>query len=242
MKVLVVGAAGHVGSIILPSLEARHDCRYFDLRPVRGREAATVVGSVNDPDAVAHAVAPAPDAVVYLAMGVGPKPGPVPDAGDLDAAFDVNVRGAYRFLDAAMRAGARRFIYASTMNVHKDYSTMPRIDDTMPTTAWEPYGMSKRVGEFLCQAAAVEFPGSTVIALRLIRPRHEREWAGQEYRPEVRFNDCNLGPNDTRRLFLAALDCGKPGAFALTVTGDMEQRIYDHAGAHDLLGWLPENN
>lgn len=238
MKVLVIGASGHVGSIILPALEARHTCAYYDLRPVSGREAATIVGSVNEPEAFKRALADRPDAAIYLAMGVG---GLNRSADDLDAAFDVNVRGAYRCMDLALRAGVKRFIYASTMNVFKDYSTYPRIEDATPTSAWEPYGLSKRLGEYICSAAAAEFPGTTILSLRLIRPRHEGEWRGNEYRPGWKHNGWNLGPDDTRRLFLAAVECSRPGAFFLTVTGDLEQKRFDHRGAKELLGWEPLN-
>ncbi len=31
MNVLITGAAGHVGQILRPALEADHDCRLFDL-------------------------------------------------------------------------------------------------------------------------------------------------------------------------------------------------------------------
>ena len=67
MKVLVTGAAGHVGSILRPAFEARYECRYLDVRPVAGAESRTVVGSVAEADAVNEAMA-GMDACVHLAM------------------------------------------------------------------------------------------------------------------------------------------------------------------------------
>src|ERR1700733_9692357 len=70
MKVLVVGAAGYVGSIIIPALEKRHDCRYLDLRPVPRRKSKSFVGDINDDTLVRRAVKGV-EAVIFMAMGLG---------------------------------------------------------------------------------------------------------------------------------------------------------------------------
>ena len=71
MKVLVVGAAGHVGTIVRPALEREHDCRFFDRRALPDTNGRCIVGDVNDEGLVRQAVQET-DAVVYLAMGVKP--------------------------------------------------------------------------------------------------------------------------------------------------------------------------
>ena len=89
MKLLVVGGAGYVASIIRPSLEARFDCRYFDRRTVAGAEERTIVGDVNDPEKITQAVEGI-DAIVYLAMGV--QTGDPQTVRMIDLAFAVNVQ------------------------------------------------------------------------------------------------------------------------------------------------------
>ena len=37
MKLLIIGGAGYVGSILQPALDAEHECRYLDLKLVAGK-------------------------------------------------------------------------------------------------------------------------------------------------------------------------------------------------------------
>ena len=49
MKVLVVGGAGYVGTILRPALDKEHQCVHFDLSPVPGAQERTIIGDVTDP-------------------------------------------------------------------------------------------------------------------------------------------------------------------------------------------------
>lgn len=89
MKLLIVGGAGYVGTVIRPALEAQFACTHFDLRPVSGAEDRAVTADVDDDDKVRQAVA-GRDAILYLAMGLGKA---APTCNEIGAAFDVNVRG-----------------------------------------------------------------------------------------------------------------------------------------------------
>src|SRR5688500_8149304 len=68
MKVLVVGAAGYVGSILRPALEAAHDCTYFDRVPIPDRLDRMIVADVLDVGKVAQSVTGI-EALIYMAMG-----------------------------------------------------------------------------------------------------------------------------------------------------------------------------
>src|SRR5688500_10717394 len=98
MNLLVIGGAGHVGSILRPALEARHSCRYLDLKLIPEAGERSIVGDLND-EAVLQQAVSGMDAILWMAMGVRPGAG-AETCNDTDAAFGVNVRGLYRTLEA----------------------------------------------------------------------------------------------------------------------------------------------
>lgn len=242
MRYLIVGGAGHVGRIITPALESAFECRHFDLKPVAGAEDRTIVGSVLNDDDVQRAVEGV-DGIIYLAMGWGrdPKTG-AKDCNVIGPAFDVNVQGVYRFLRFGLAAGARRFIYTSTLSVYDKYLRHARpLDESHPADCWDPYGFSKRLGEFICQSAHEQYPDAMIISLRLIQPRNEEQWPHFRYDPKSPHNSYGIGPNDLRRLYLAAARFDRPGYYFVQGTGDMEGHTYPNTKAYELLGWKPEN-
>jgi nucleoside-diphosphate-sugar epimerase len=236
MNVLIVGGAGYVGSIIRSSLEEAHCCRHLDLRPVPGAEGRTIVGDVNDPEVVAEAVRDQ-QAVIYLAMGT--TNGDVRTVGDIDAAFGVNVRGFYRLLTHALEAGVQRVCLSSSLSVYSRPARYTLLDETCPPDNWQAYGMSKRLAEFICRAAAQRYPQASILALRLIHPRNEADWLALATR-ETQVPLIHTGPQDTRRLFLDALKFDRPGYHVVQATGDTTDRRMPNHRVRELLGWSPQ--
>jgi nucleoside-diphosphate-sugar epimerase len=236
MKVLITGGAGYVASIIRPSLEAEHDCWYLDLKPVPDADDRSIVGDLSNVALLTKSVR-GMDVVVWLAMGKCPNL----ENGehDIDAAFNVNVRDLYRILNVAHDAGVRRFVYASSLSVYnvKEVVDAHPIDERLPTTAWQPYGVSKRIGEFLGEALVQRDPSVSFISLRLMFPRHDRDWTGP---PDgSKHHSFPIGPNDTRRLFSAAIEHAEPGYAVVNATGDRNGEYFIQAQADQLLGWRP---
>lgn len=247
MNVLVIGGAGDVGTIVRPALEAQHTCYHYDLRPVPGADTRGYVADIDDAAMLRHAMI-GMDAVVNLAMGV--RPGPTEkDVSDIDAAFNVNVRGCYRVLDAAMSAGVRRIVNASSLSVFVEPGFRDRpLDESVPPDAWAVYGVSKRLGETLCQAAVQRCPDLGIVSLRLMRPVN-----AENYRPrrwpwakDERGRDHHwfvMGPGDTQRVFLAALDYTiNPGHHVFNASGDLEDAWFPNARATQAMGWKPQGN
>ena len=237
MKLLIVGGAGYVASIIRPALEAAHDCRYLDLDPVSGAEERTFVGDLNDRALLDRAV-PDVDVLVWLAMGRSTEM----ENGEheVEAAFDVNVRGFYRVLDTAHRQGVCRFVFASSMSVYKvqDMQAGHRVDENCPIRAWDPYGLSKRLGEYLGEALVQHDPSVTFVSLRLMFPKHDSEWDGEPTKSRSKYFP--TGPEDTRRLFCAAIDRSEPGFANIQATGDRSGTMFSYDRAMELLGWKPQ--
>jgi len=235
MNILIVGAGGYVGTSVRPALEYVHRCRHFDIKPIAGVNSDGIVGDVTDVRLARFSVREM-DAVLYMAMGSLKD-----DIALVRESFDVNVQGLYVFLDAAAHAGVKRFVYISTLSVYRSPDD-PR-DESIPADAWNAYGLSKRIGEFICGAAAQQFPGLCAVSLRLMYPRNEKDWPDHVYDPKKGDKQFfALGPNDTRRLFLAALECRQPGSHIVQATGDLNQQRFPHRRVYDLLGWRPQGN
>ena len=116
LRMLVTGGCGFIGANLVPVLARRGaEVRVLDDFSFGGPErldgAAVDIrrGDIRDPDAVAAATAGA-EAVVHLAAA-----GNVADsiAAPLSN-FEVNARGTLVMLRAAVDAGVRRFVLAST--------------------------------------------------------------------------------------------------------------------------------
>ncbi|MFF3751803.1 NAD-dependent epimerase/dehydratase family protein [Streptomyces sp. NPDC002018] len=167
MRVLVTGAAGHIGRYVLDDLLARgHRVVATDLVPVDEPRAESVhTGDLRDPDLVRKAMDGA-EAVVHL--GAIPHPN-VDDASDL---FATNCLTAHRVLDEAGRGGVRRVVAASSMAaVGLAWSPVPQspryvpLDEEHPTLVQDPYGLSKIVLEETARATHRRY-GTDIVCLR----------------------------------------------------------------------------
>ena len=157
MKALVTGGAGFIGSNLVDALMGEGHAvavlddlstgRESNLDAARSGGARVHVGSVADPDAVAAVMeAERPEAVFHLAAQIDVR------RSVADPAFDVrvNVEGTAVLLEAARRAGVRRFVFSSTGGaIYGEADTIPTSEDAAirPLAA---YGQDKYAAEGLC--------------------------------------------------------------------------------------------
>jgi UDP-glucuronate 4-epimerase len=175
-RVLVTGAAGFIGSHLAEGLLARGDevigLDNFDPfypRAVKEANVARLVaqprfrlveGDVRDRELVAGLLT-AETAVIHLAALAGVRPSLENPAGYAS----VNIEGTAVLLEAARRAGARRFVFGSSSSVYGDTAPVPFAEDWPALLPISPYAATKRAGELLC-AAFAQLYGMRVIALR----------------------------------------------------------------------------
>ncbi len=150
MRVLVTGAHGFLGSHITERLVAGGDVvralvsPWGDLHNLRvamgAGEVEVVRADVSKPGDLAGALEGV-DAVVHAAARVA-------DWGPWDAFYRTNVLGTQRLLEAAVQAGASRFVLVSSVAVHTyrgfrdaDPRTLPRDNVS------NPYAYSKILAE-----------------------------------------------------------------------------------------------
>ena len=153
MRILVTGGAGFIGSHLVDHyLAAGHEVAVLDnlctgkrenLAGVLGR-VAFFEADIADQEAVERAFSAfKPEVVSHHAAQMSVK------ASTDDPAHDAqsNVIGLIRVLEAAVRHGARKLIFASSGGtVYGDSAFIPSPEDA-PLVPLSPYGITKMVGE-----------------------------------------------------------------------------------------------
>ena len=145
MKVLVTGACGYKGTVLVPKLlAAGHDVVALDIMwfgndlPAHPR-LQVVKGDVRDPDQVPLQGI---DAIVHLSS-VANDP-----CGDLDPklTWEVSCLATMQLADKAARLGIKHFIYASSGSVY-GLKEEPQVTEDLELVPLSEYNKTKMVGE-----------------------------------------------------------------------------------------------
>ncbi|MCU0241808.1 MAG: NAD-dependent epimerase/dehydratase family protein [Vicinamibacteria bacterium] len=164
MKVALTGATGYTGGRLLEALLARgHDVRALTRQP-KGPSLSPaarvewICGDLADEAALARLVAGVAGVIHVAAV--------YRTAGHPDSYYrDVNVGGTERLLEAASRAGVRRFVHTSTVGVLGDVKHPP-ADETAPFAPSDIYQETKAEAERL----ALGYHGRHGMSVAVVRP------------------------------------------------------------------------
>lgn len=246
MKVLLAGGSGNVGSFITPYLRDRHELRVLDVRAPRHEGIEYIEGSVTDPETVRRALDGC-DSFISLVMK-SPQGGSSTDQTleEISDNYQVNTYGLHLLLYTAQELGIKRGVYTSTMSVHYRNRDWYPAEEMMPLDTASVYGLTKGLGELICQYFARWFD-MNLLALRITGPRN-RELYLEERRA--------LPDNGRRRLYvtdeedlaaayLSALEVVKDGHGrfdAIFLAGDEHEQTHNLSKAKRILGWQPRSH
>jgi len=192
MRVLVTGGAGYIGShaireltrhghsvVIYDNLCAGHRCLVdgFELVVADLRDSAAAAAALRGADAVMHFAAHA-----YVGESVqNPR-----------KYFENNVQSALSFLNVALDAGIKYFIFSSTCNVYGVPREVP-ISETAQRQPVNPYGVSKLFFENALEAYSKAY-GLRSMSLRYFNAAGADESGeiGELHDPEPHLIPCTL--------------------------------------------------
>jgi len=166
--ILVTGAAGFIGSHAAEALLARgnrvvgvDNFDEFYSRAVKEANLKAVSSragekggrfefeqmDITDAPRLAQLVARVmPDAVLHFAALAGVRP-----SIERPAQYArVNVEGTTHLLDAAVKNGVRRFVFASSSSVYGNNAKVPFAEDDPVAEPISPYAATKRAAELVC--------------------------------------------------------------------------------------------
>ena len=148
MKVLILGGTGYLGPHVVKALEGEHELRVTDIRPPAEKTRHEFIRvDVSSLDQVRKA-AEGMDAILNLSVL---RP-------DRKLAFDVNTRGCYNMMVAAVEHKIKRVINTGPHLVvsgppseRYDFGVGP---DQPPQPGTHLYGLSKSLGQEICRVFA----------------------------------------------------------------------------------------
>jgi len=162
-RIIVTGGSGKIGAWILKELlDAGHEVLNVDLKPAADPRCRTLVADLTESgqaygsigvytgiDELQPSLRPQPvDVLVHFAAI--PRVQLVPDA----EVFRINTTSTYNVMEAAVRAGIRKVVYASSEATYgvgfADEQLDPQyfpVDEEHPTVPMDAYGLSKVVNE-----------------------------------------------------------------------------------------------
>ena len=249
-KVLVTGANGVIGRIVMDRLADRYDLRALTRAKV---EFPSFIGDVSNLDAIVPAFKGI-DAVVHLAGSSAVE-------SSWDAVLQSNLIGTYNVFEAARLAGVPALIFASSNHAIGEYEFegapgLYRLDDdrvydhTVEVRPDSLYGVSKVYGEALGRYYHDRF-GMRVYNLRIGSCREDDDPRS----PEIAKGNAwlKLEPADLyaryRATWLSQRDCVELIACCLEADdvdwavvygiSDNPRQFWDITHAHKLLGYTP---
>lgn len=244
-RVLITGSAGKIAEVLAGALGDTYEFSGIDIQPTD--VISTLVADMSDFDAV-HRAFQGQDVVLDLAAVTD-------DEAPWEPVHGISIPATYNALEAARRAGVKRFIFASSNHATGMYETdqpysdivagryegidpdnIPYVTADMPVRPDGPYGIAKVFGEAAGRYYSDRY-GMSVLCLRI-------GTLNREGRPVVvRQFSTLLTHGDLIHLVercIEAPDDVKYGIFY--GVSDNKWRFYDIDNARELIGYRPQGD
>ncbi|MCK6471989.1 MAG: NAD(P)-dependent oxidoreductase [Planctomycetes bacterium] len=228
-KILITGPGGRVGKWTLKPLMERFDVRVYDLRKLP-EDPDGVVGDLQDLNVLRQAMA-GREAVLHLAATSDEAP-------FVEQLVPNNVVGVYNVFEAAVQAGVKRVVFASTVQTMQAASTQEFVKVSDPVRPCTRYGATKVFGEALGRYY-FEKHKLEVVAIRI-------GWFAGYDDPALKKDrvcrKCWLSPRDAVGLFSAAMEKPSVGFGVVIGTSVCDDPWFSRTEMKDVLGFEPQDD
>ena len=222
MRILITGASGAVGTVLVKGLRDRYSLRGFDRVPMDELD-DMVVGELTDFEVVARATH-GMEAVVHLA---GNPLGSAP----WEEILNSNIIGTYNLFEAARQSGVRRVVFASRAGLLAPYPEEITRTIDMPPRPESYYSISKVFGENLGYMYASQF-GLECVSVRIGNVRADRPQAEHPH---------HLSHADLVRVFERAVIQPEIEYEVVFGVSGGDWPLYDLEHGRRVIGYEPEN-
>lgn len=235
LNILLTGASGYIGQAYLKEFGHKYAVRALGRTPIAG-SIEFIKGDMRVYDDVSKAVAGV-DVIVHLAA-FAPE---VKQEARNEDFFDYNVKGTFNILQAAVDAGVKKVVYASSIcAIGYEGLDLPIKEDAKPNPSDGMYGLSKYMGEQLCEYYS-KWYGISTLCLRTatVVPKHDIVFPSDPNTPNwYGYVDVR----DVVNAFDLAINAEgiKHGVFHINAENSVMK--YDITNAKQILGFKPLHN
>ena len=248
---LVTGAAGFIGSNIVELLLATGQevvgldnfmtgrrSNLDEVRDAVGEQAWSnfrlLDADIRDRDSCLQAIAGVDFVLHQAALGSVPR-----SLADPLTSHDVNVTGFLNILDAARRAGVRRFVYAASSSTYGDEPNLPKREDRIGNPL-SPYAATKLADEIYAAVYARSF-GLRSVGLRYFNVFGERQDPNGPYAAVIpKWIDAIIGGSEvvingdgsTSRDFCYVANAVQANVLAALADEEAQDQVYNVAVGH----------
>ncbi len=232
MKVLILGGHGYLGPHVVKALEPYHQLRVTDIKPIETKhESMRVdVGSLDEVMKAAKGM----EAIVNCSVL----------REDRQLAFDVNTRGCYNTMRAAVEHGIRRvintgphFTIAGSSYTDYDYEINP---DVPPHPGTLLYSLSKGLGQEICRVFTENYKIYVLCFLFLAFHAHDVEGEGTD------IHSFSVSWQDAAEVFRLGLDIDLaklPSRCEIfNILANLPHHQFSNEKAKRILGFTPRDN
>lgn len=183
MKYLVTGGAGFIGSNIAEELIKRgEEVRVLDNFSTGKRENLSEFGKdieLFEGDVRSYHIVQAAVKGVDVILHQAALPSVPRSIKDPITTNEVNIGGTLNMLDAAVKEGVKRFVFASSSSVYGDNPELPKHEGMTPSPL-SPYAVSKLAGENYCRVFS-NLNGIETVCLRYFNVFGPRQDPNSQY-------------------------------------------------------------